>query len=63
MISFTLKERFVAGGHRTDPPSSITYSSVVSRDSIRLGSMLIPLNDLYICSVGTCNAYLNYEFR
>ena len=28
------KARYVAGGHLTDPPSSITYSSVVSRESI-----------------------------
>eukprot|EP00957_Ditylum_brightwellii_P132163 10077067-Ditylum_brightwellii.AAC.1 len=31
--NFTRKARYVAGGHMTDPPSSITYSSVVSRES------------------------------
>jgi hypothetical protein len=35
-MDFTRKARFVAGGHVTDPPSSLTYSSVVSRDSVRL---------------------------
>jgi hypothetical protein len=30
------KARFVAGGHQTDPPKDSTYSSVVSRDSVRL---------------------------
>jgi hypothetical protein len=28
-MDFTRKARFVAGGHTTDTPSSITYSSVV----------------------------------
>ena len=27
---FTRKACYVAGGHNTDPPSSITYSSIVS---------------------------------
>ena len=31
---FTRKARFVAGGHMTYPPASITFSSVVSRDSV-----------------------------
>jgi len=35
-MDFTRKARYVAGGHMTDPPASITYSSVVSRDSVRI---------------------------
>jgi hypothetical protein len=35
-MDFTRKARFVAGGHMTDPPSHMTYSSVVARDSVRL---------------------------
>jgi hypothetical protein len=27
-MDFTRKARFVAGGHQTEPPSSITYASV-----------------------------------
>ena len=34
-MDFTRKARFVAGGHTTAAPSSITHSSVVSRDSVR----------------------------
>ena len=30
------KARYVAGGHQTDPPKDTTYSSVISRDSIRI---------------------------
>ena len=44
--NFTRKARFVAGGHTTDPPASITYSSVVYRDSVRIAFMLAALNDL-----------------
>jgi len=32
-VDFTRKARFVAGGHKTETPKSITYSSVVSRDA------------------------------
>ena len=34
--NFKKKARLVGGGHTTDPPSSLTYSSVVSRDSVRI---------------------------
>jgi hypothetical protein len=33
-MDFTCKARFVASGHVTDPPSNLTYSSIVARDSI-----------------------------
>ena len=45
-MDFTRKAGFVAGGHTTDTPSSITYSSVVSRDSVRLAFLIAGLNDL-----------------
>ena len=59
----TGKERFFTGGHRNDPPSSITYYSVVSRDSARVFSLLVLLNNIYICAVDTGNIYLNDECR
>ena len=34
--SFTRKARLVADGHKTKPPTSMTYSSVVSRNSVRI---------------------------
>jgi hypothetical protein len=34
-IDFTRKARLVAGGHLTEVPSILTYSSVVSRESVR----------------------------
>jgi hypothetical protein len=33
-MDFTRKARFCAGGHSTDTPAAMTYSSVVSRDSV-----------------------------
>jgi hypothetical protein len=33
-MDLTWKAQFVAGGHTTETPSSITYSSVVSCDSV-----------------------------
>ena len=48
-----------AGGHMTDMPASVTYSSVVSRDSVRIAFIIAALNDLDIMSADIGNAYLN----
>lgn len=45
-MDLTRKARFVAGGHWTDPPSQLTYSTVVSLDSIRIAFLIAALNDL-----------------
>ena len=58
-MDFTRKARFVAGGHMTDPPSTLTYSSVVSRDSVRIGFLLAALNQLELLAADVGNAYLN----
>ena len=60
-MDFTRKARLVAGGHVTDPPSVMTYSSVVSRDSVRIMFMIAALNELDIMSGDIGNAYLNAE--
>ena len=62
-IDFTRKARFVAGGHTTDTPASITYSSVVSRDSVRLAFLVAGLNDLDVLAGDVTNAYLNAPCR
>ena len=49
----------VAGGHTTDTPSSITYSSVVSHDSVHITFLVATLNDLDAMSADIGNAYLN----
>lgn len=62
-INFDRKARFVANGSTTDAPQSITYSSVVSRDSVRLAFLIAALNDLEISSCDIGNAFLNAECR
>jgi hypothetical protein len=62
-MDFTRKARFVAGGHTTTAPSSLTYSSVVSRDSVRLAFLIAALNDIDIMSCDLENAYLNAPCR
>jgi len=59
----TRKARYVAGGHQTDPPKDSTYSSVVSRDSVRLAFLVAALNDLDVLAADVQNAYLNAETK
>jgi hypothetical protein len=47
-MDFTRKACFVAGGHKTDPPTSMSYSSVVSSDSVWIGFLIATLNGLDI---------------
>ena len=61
--NFTGKAMFVARGDMTDPPSSMTYSSVVSRESIRILFFLAALLDLEVLSANIGNAYLNAPCR
>ena len=61
--NFRRKARMVAGGHMTKPPSSVTYSSVVSRESVRIMLMVAALNDLEIQSADIKNAYLTAPCR
>jgi Reverse transcriptase (RNA-dependent DNA polymerase) len=53
------KAQYVAGGHMTDPPKDAVYSSVVSRDSVRLFFLIAALNDLQIKACDVQNAYIN----
>ena len=60
---FTRKACYVAGSHTTDPPSSITYSRVVSRDSTRIAFTLVALNDLEIRAANIGNTYFIAKCR
>jgi hypothetical protein len=62
-MDFTRKARFVAGGHKTDPPTSLTYSSVVSRERVRIAFLLAALNRLDILAADIGNAYINADSR
>jgi hypothetical protein len=59
----TRKARFAAGGHWTQTPAQMTYSSVVTRDSIRIAFHIAALNDLEILSADVGNAYLQAPAR
>ena len=61
--NFRRKARLVADGHKTDPPSSVTYSSVVSRDSVRICLLIAALNDLDLQAADVENAYLLAKCR
>jgi hypothetical protein len=57
-MDFTRKARLVAGGHTTKPPETLTYASVVSRDSVRLAFLIAKLNDLEMVMTDIGNAFL-----
>ncbi len=57
-MDFTRKAWYVAGSHCTDPPKSITYSSVISRQSVRVALFLAALNDMDVQVTNIGNTYL-----
>ena len=64
--NFRQKARFVAGGHTTPEVlnSIITYSSVVSRDSVRIALTIVAgLNGLQVMACDIQNAYLTTDCR
>ena len=61
--NFRRKARMVADGHKTETPASITYSSVVSRDSVRIALTIAALNELKIQACDIQNAYLTAPCR
>jgi len=61
--NFRRKARLVAGGHTTTTPTSLTYSSVVSRESVWLALTIAALNGLDILACGIQNAYLTAKCR
>jgi len=61
--NFRRKARMVAGGHVTDVPHSMTYSSVVSRDSVRIAFTIAALNGLKVLGCDIQNAYLTAPTR
>ena len=62
-MDFTRKARYVANGAMTEAPVGLCYSSVVSRDSVRIAFLVAALNglDILACDIG--NAYLNAPCR
>ena len=52
------KSRLVVRGHVTEPPATITYVSVVLRETVRIDLKLAALNDLTVNMVDIQNAYI-----
>ena len=46
--NFTHKARLVAGSHMTEAPATITFASIVSRETVRIALMIMALNDLEV---------------
>jgi len=57
-LDLTRKARYVAGGHWTDLPTQVTYSSVVTRESVCIAFTFAASNNLDILSTDVDNAYL-----
>ena len=53
----------VAGGQTTETPAVLTYSSVVSRYSVRIVLTIAAINDLNALSCDIQNAYLTAKCR
>ena len=63
-MDLTRKARFICQGFRVDTDPSInTYSSVVSRDSVRIAFLLAALHGVDITACDVSNAYLNAPNR
>ena len=58
MEDFRQKARLVTGGHMTVAPATITYASIVSRETVRIALLLAALNDLGVKSGNILNAYI-----
>jgi Reverse transcriptase (RNA-dependent DNA polymerase) len=62
-MDLTRKARLVANGHETEVPTESTYSTVVTRDSVRLAFLLAALNGLDVLAGDVQNAYINAESK
>jgi hypothetical protein len=56
--NFHRKGRYCADGHKTKTPASVTYSTVVSRDSVQIILSIAALNELEVLGAGVQNAFL-----
>ena len=58
MVDFRLKAQYVAVGNMKNAPPTITYASVVSRDTVRLALTISNLNGLQVKAADIMNAYV-----
>jgi hypothetical protein len=60
-IDFTWKARYVAGGRVKEPPAEAMYSSVISRECVRIALLIAALNDIQICVADDTNTHIRGE--
>ena len=58
MEDFRRKARLVSGGHITETPKCMTYSSVVGRETVRIALTIDALHDLQVKAGDVMNAYV-----
>ena len=58
MEDFRQQARLGAGGHMTNAPATITYTSIVSRDTVRIALMIVAFNELEVRLGNILNAYI-----
>ena len=58
MEDFRQKAQLVAGGHMTETPKCMTYSSVVGRETVRIALAIAALNNLQAKAGDVINAYV-----
>ena len=58
MEDFGRKACIVAGGHMTETPKCMTYSSVVGRETVRIALTIAALNNLQVKAGDVMNAYV-----
>ena len=60
---FRRKSRLVAGGHMTKTPDTMTYYSVVSRETVFLDLVIATLNDLEVKCGDGINVYITESIQ
>ena len=55
---FRRKDQLVAGGHMTETPKCMTYSSVVGQETLRIALTIAALNNLQVKAGDVMNAYV-----
>ena len=58
MEDFRRKTRLVAGGHMTETPKCMAYSSVVGRETVRIALTIAAINYLQVKAGDVINAYV-----
>ena len=57
-LGMTKEAQYMAGGHVTNVPTHMTYTSVISCDTVRIGFLVAAFNGLDILAVDIKNSFL-----